>query len=93
MVNFYCKFIPGFADVAAPLNALRKKGMRFVCGQEQQEAFEALKGAISQPPVLGMSNFSEKFILQNAASGAVLGEVLSQKRNGVRRTIAYASEF
>ena len=31
--------------------------MRFAWGQEQQEAFEALKRAISQPPVLEMTNF------------------------------------
>jgi len=73
MVNFCHKFIPGFADVAAPLNALRKKGMRFVWGQEQQEAFEALTRAISQTPVLGMANFSEKFILQTDASSFALG--------------------
>jgi len=84
MANFNHKFIPRFADVAAPLNALRKKGMRFVWGQEQQEAFEALKRAISQPPVLGMSNFSENFILQTDASGVTLGAVLSQECNGVR---------
>jgi hypothetical protein len=44
------------ADVAAPLNALQKKD-RLVWGQEQQEAFKALKRAISQPLVLGMANF------------------------------------
>jgi len=65
--------------------------MRFVRGQEQQEAFKALKNAISQPPVLGMANFSEKFILQTDASGAALGAVLSQDRNGVRQPMAYAS--
>jgi len=43
--------------VAAPLNNLRKKGVKSVWGQEQQEAFEALKQAISQPPVLRMAGF------------------------------------
>jgi hypothetical protein len=52
MVNFYHKFIPRFANVAAPLNALRKRGVKFTWGQEQQEAFDALIQAISQPPVL-----------------------------------------
>jgi hypothetical protein len=89
MVNFYRKLIPRFADVAAPLKALRKKGTRFVWGPEQQEAFKALKRAISQPPVLGMANFSEKFILQTDASGVALGAVLSQERNGVRQPITY----
>jgi hypothetical protein len=28
MVNFYQNFIRNFADVASPLNALRKKGVR-----------------------------------------------------------------
>ena len=34
MVNFYHTFIPRLEDVAAPLNALRKKGVKFVWGQE-----------------------------------------------------------
>jgi hypothetical protein len=48
MVNFYHKFIPSYADVAAPLNVLRKKGAKLKWDQPQQEAFEALKTAISQ---------------------------------------------
>ena len=90
MVNFYHKFIPNFADTAAPLNALRRKGMKFVWGPEQQESFEALKRAVSQPPVLGMANFADKFILQTDDSGVALGAVLSQECNGFRQPIAFA---
>jgi hypothetical protein len=91
MVNYYHKFMPHLADVAAALNAVHKKGVKFVWGEEQKEAFEGLKRAISQPPVLGMANFSEKFILQTDLSGVALGAVLSQEREGSRQPIAYAS--
>jgi hypothetical protein len=76
MVNFYHKFIPRLADVAAPLIALLKQGVKFVWGKDQQEAFEALKQAISQPPVLRMADFSRKFILQTDTSCVALGAVL-----------------
>jgi len=91
MVNYYHKFIPHFADVAAPLNALRKKGVKFKWDAPQQEAFASLKNLISQPPVLGMADFSRQFILQTDASGVALGAVLSQEINGVRQPVAYAS--
>jgi hypothetical protein len=91
MLNFYHKFVPRPGDVAAALNALRKKGVKFVWGKEQQESFEALKRAISQPPVLRMADFSKTFILQTDASGVALGAVLSQETDGVRQPIAYAS--
>jgi hypothetical protein len=56
MVNFYHKFIPYFADIAAPLNALRKKGVKFTWERPQQEAFNVLKRAIAYPPALQMGN-------------------------------------
>jgi hypothetical protein len=39
VLNFYHKLIPNLAKVAAPLNALRKKGAEFSWGSEQQKAF------------------------------------------------------
>jgi hypothetical protein len=91
MVNYYRKFVPHIADVAAPLNALCRKGVQLVWDKEQQEVFEKLKRAISQPPVLGMANFRNRFFLQTDASGLALGAVLSQERDGVRQRIAYTS--
>jgi hypothetical protein len=54
-------------------------------------AFEALKSAIAQPPVLCMADFSKKFILQTDASGVALGAVLLQEIQSVRQPVAYAS--
>jgi hypothetical protein len=90
MVNYH-KFIRHFAHIAAPLNALRKKGVKYCWGKDQQTSFERLKQAISQPPVLKMPDFSQKFILQTDASGVALGAVLSQERDGVKLPVAYAS--
>jgi hypothetical protein len=79
MVNFYHKFIPRLADVAAPLNALRKKSVKFVWEKEQQEAFEALKQAISQPPVLRMADFSKTFILQTVKVVSLWGRCFHRR--------------
>jgi hypothetical protein len=91
MLNFYHKFIPNLAKVAAPLNALRKKGAKFSWGPEQQNAFDELKPAISQPPVLRWADFSKTIILQTDVSGVALGVVLSQEVDGYRQPIAYVS--
>ena len=91
MTNFYHKFISHFADVAAPLNALRKKGVKFKWDTPQQDAFDTLKKLISQPPVLRMTDYSTPFILQTGASGVALGAVFSQEIDGVRQPVTYAS--
>ena len=78
MVNFYRRCIPNAAEIAAPLNDLRKKGAKFVWGEKQQKAFETLKEAIISPPVLRMPDFSRQFILQTDASSVALGAVLSR---------------
>ena len=76
MVNFYRRFIPGAAEIAAPLNSLRKKGAKFVWGDAQQRAFESLKESILSPPVLRMPDFTKPFIVQSDASSVAIGACL-----------------
>jgi hypothetical protein len=52
MVNFFHKFIPDLARRAALLNDLRKKGVRFKWGKDQQAAFSDLKMCVMNSPVL-----------------------------------------
>lgn len=91
MINFYSKFIPRFAERAAPLNSLRRKGAKFVWGTAQQSAFDDLKTCIIHPPVLRTPDFNKEFILQTDGSSIALGAVLLQEVDGVRMPIAYAS--
>ena len=88
MVNFFHKFIPHFAERAAPLNMLRKKGEKFAWGTEQQSAFEDLKLAIINPPILRTADFSRKFTLQTDASSVAVAAVLLQEFDGELQPIA-----
>ena len=59
---------------------------------KHQEAFDALKEALSTALVLGYPNFSREFILGVDASLNGLGAVVSQQgKDGQIRVIAYAS--
>lgn len=91
MVNFYRRFIPNVAELAAPLNQLRRKGEKWQWGPPQQEAFDKLKECIMQPPVLRMPDFGKPFILQTDASSMAVAAVLSQEFDGARQPIAFAS--
>lgn len=91
MVNFFRKFIPNFAQLALPLNQIRKKGLVFKWGESQQAAFEALKQALSNAPVLGIPDFNRPFIVQTDASNSGIAAVLLQEQGEGRRPLAYAS--
>lgn len=88
--NYYRKFIPNFAEKACPLNKLCSKNATFNWNKECEHAFQYLKTALVQPPVLTYPDFSPKneFLLQTDASGTAIGSVLG---NSDGRPIAYAS--
>ena len=52
MANYYRRFIEGMSKRAAPLNTLLKKDKKFTWGDEQQQAFDDIKGALCEAPVL-----------------------------------------
>ena len=88
----YCRrFIPNFAELAAPLHQLTQKSTKFLWTQECQNAFQELKEKFTEAPILGFPHFDAPFILYTDASDYGIGSVLSQKIDGTERVIAYAS--
>ena len=98
LVGHYRCFIKGFAKIAAPLYDLTsgdnkdKKSEHVDLSPEALEAFDCLKAACLQAPILAFPDFDKPFLLETDASGRGLGAVLSQKQpDGWYHPIAYAS--
>src|SRR5258707_10413523 len=92
-VNFYQKFIHDFSDITCPLYTLTRKTQRWVWGSPEQEAFNALKKAITSTPILTFPSQSGCFCLKCDASNFVTRAVLSQAQaDGTHQPIAFMSK-
>ena len=94
LASYYQRFIPRFANIAAPLHKLTKKNVPFEWTPECESSFAQLKQLLVEAPVLVYPRFGpgEEFLLETDASGVGLGAVLSQKQQDDRfHPIAYAS--
>ena len=90
LTNYYRKFVKGFAQVASPLHDLTKKGASFLWTEDCQKAFDTLKKALTEAPILAYPDFTQSFQLATDASNDAKGMVLGQKQNGREVVIAYA---
>ena len=99
LVGHYRHFIKGFAWIAQPLNehltgeGASWKSERVSLSEEALKAFEALKQACMQSPVLAFADYTKDFLLETDASKEGLGAVLSQKQeDGLFHLVAYGSQ-
>lgn len=92
MASWYRRFIPNFAQPTVALTLLLKKNVKWMWGDEQEEAFTFIKQKLTESPILSCPDFDKPFKLQTDASNDGLGAVLFQvDQDGCEKVIAYAS--
>ncbi|KAL4100898.1 hypothetical protein QTP88_020923 [Uroleucon formosanum] len=92
LLNYYWRFVDNFVKIAKPLTALLKKNVIFKWDDRCENAFEILKQALTNPPLLVYPDWEKgNFNLTTDASQYAIGAVLSQGIVPNDQPIAYAS--
>ena len=78
LAGYYRKFIALYGLISKPLTELLMKHVQFLWTSTIEQAFQALKKALMNAPVLALPNFQLPFDIYTDASGLGVGAVLSQ---------------
>jgi transposase InsO family protein len=82
LASHYRKYIAKFSDLALPLTDLMKgspkKGTKIQWGEREEEAFNAIKKALTTNPVLRHPQIGKLFVIDPDSSQYILGMVLQQ---------------
>ena len=91
-INFLRRFIPNLAELIRLLNNMLKKDSKVKWTVEAKQAFERIKMALTQTPVLTSPKFDRDFIIFSFASEHTIAAVLLQKDDqGYEKPIAFFS--
>ena len=76
--NCYGEFIPWHAKLVAPLHAITGLGATFAWGDEQQQAFNAVKLALIEANALAQPDSEGEFVLDTDANAVAISGILHQ---------------
>ncbi|GJV66413.1 putative mitochondrial protein [Tanacetum coccineum] len=87
LTGYYRRFIKNYTMISQPLTTLLKKNA-FKWNDSAEMAYQHLKKAMMEAPVLALPNCSQEFVVETDASRTGIGVVLCQNRH----LIAYISK-
>ncbi|GJP50730.1 hypothetical protein CLOM_g9899, partial [Closterium sp. NIES-68] len=90
--NYYNRFVPQYAKLAAPLTNLLKKNTPYKWETKHQEAVEQLKQALTSARVLILPDPERDYVIEADASDQAVGAVLMQDQGNGLQPIAYLSK-
>ncbi|CAI7877024.1 unnamed protein product, partial [Closterium sp. NIES-54] len=90
--NYYNRFVPQYAKIAAPLVDLLKKDTPFKWDTPHQQAMEQLQTALTTAPVLILPDPEKDYVVEAEASDQAVGAVLMQDHGNGLQPIAYLSK-
>ncbi|GJP71217.1 hypothetical protein CLOP_g2063 [Closterium sp. NIES-67] len=73
--NYYNRFVPQYAKLAAPLTNLLKKNTPYKWETKHQEAVEQLKQALTSAPVLILPDPERDYVIEADASDQAVGSL------------------
>ncbi|KAE8689123.1 hypothetical protein F3Y22_tig00110943pilonHSYRG00133 [Hibiscus syriacus] len=79
LANYYRQFVKGYSKIATPLTELLKKDKAWEWDTKCQDAFEKLKEAMVNEPVLVFPDYTKPFVVYTDASDVAIGGVLMQE--------------
>ena len=91
LVQYYRKFIKGFAKIAKPLTLLTRQQAKFDWTPEHHTAFLHLKETIVQAPILHYPNTDKRYFVCTDASDDACRAQLLQEHNGTEFPVAFLS--
>ena len=75
-INFLCWFIPNFAETIKQITVMLKKDQEVKWTTEAKNAFEKIKMALTEAPVLVSPYFTREFLTFSFASEDTIAAVL-----------------
>jgi hypothetical protein len=92
LIGYYWNYVRSYSRLVALLFELTKRDFDFVWNVGCQQAFQALKGALVDAPILIWPDFKKSFCLYVDWSPKGVGAILSQKEGKLEKVVAYVSK-